>query len=174
MIKVLSGKYKGRKLKNFKNNNVRPTSSRVKKSIMDTIMPLEGKIVLDLFSGVGNLGIEALSRGAKFVSFVERDFRIAKLLKSNLDILNIQEGFEIIISDVNRFFKTSEKKYDIVIADPPYFKYKFLEIFPLVNSLLLKDGMFCYESEKQHLDTDLDIKIKMYGNTQVIFWSKKS
>ena len=135
MIKVHSGKYKGRKLKYFKNNNVRPTSSRVKKSIMDTLMPIEGKNVLDLFSGVGNLGIEALSRGANFVSFVERDFKVAKLLESNLDNLNIQEGFEIIISDVNRFLKTSKRKYDIIIADPPYFKYKFLEIFPSIKNL---------------------------------------
>ena len=173
MIKVHSGLYKGRKLKNFKNKKIRPTSSRVKKSIMDTLMPLEGKVVLDLFSGVGNLGIEALSRGAKFVSFVEKDFKVVKLLKSNLDILDINNGFEVIVSDVNRFFKTSEKKYDIIIADPPYYKFKFLEFIPFIENLLLKNGVFCYESEKQNIDTTLDIKIKIFGNTQVIFWSKK-
>ena len=110
MIKINSGLYKGRKLKNFKNNKVRPTQSRVKKSIMDTLNHFEGKTVLDLFSGVGSLGIETLSRGSEFVCFVEKDYKVVNILESNLSLLGINDSFEIIASDVIRFLKSSKKE----------------------------------------------------------------
>ena len=81
-------------------------------------------------------------------------------------------NIEIIVSDVFRFLKTSKKKFDIIIADPPYYSYDFLDLIPYVKDMLIEDGVFCYESEKQNIITDLDIKTKIFGDTQVIYWSK--
>ena len=90
MIKIIAGNLKGRKLNNLKNNSVRPTLARVRKSIMDTLYPINDKIILDLFSGVGTLGIESISRGAKKVHFVEKKTNVIKLLKKNLESLKIE------------------------------------------------------------------------------------
>ena len=86
MIRVLGGKYKNRKLKYFKFNNVRPTQSRVKKSLFDTLIDIQNKDVLDLFCGVGTLGIEALSRGAKSVTFIDNNYNAISVLRKNLSL----------------------------------------------------------------------------------------
>ena len=88
MIRIISGKYKNRKLKSFKLEHVRPTQSRVRKSMFDTLHYLDNKNVLDLFCGVGTLGIESLSRGAKFVTFVDNHHKAITALKNNLTRLS--------------------------------------------------------------------------------------
>ena len=88
MIKIIAGKYKNRKLKIFKLHNVRPTQARVRKSIMDVLQNFHNQSVLDLFSGVGTLGIESFSRGAKSVTFVDNDSKVLNVLKKNLNINN--------------------------------------------------------------------------------------
>ena len=80
MITVIAGKYKGRKLSFIKNVSVRPTQAKVKKSIFDILGNLDGKAVLDLYCGVGGFGIEALSRGAKELSLVEKNPKVFKIL----------------------------------------------------------------------------------------------
>ena len=88
MIKIIAGEFKGRKLNNLKIDALRPTQAKVRKSIMDSIRDFNNKVVLDLFAGIGTLGIEAISRGAKEVRFVERNSRIVKVLDKNLSIMD--------------------------------------------------------------------------------------
>ena len=173
MIKILSGIYKGRNLKNIKIKNIRPTQSRVKKSMMDKLMPFNNKTILDLFAGVGTLGIEAISRGAKSVCFVEKNLNVIKLLKKNLDMLSINENCQIRVSDGIDYLKFSNERFDVIFADPPYYKYDFIDLIHLVTPLLLPGGIFCFESEKKNIETDLDVEVKKYGGTQVVFWRKK-
>jgi len=173
MIKILAGKYKGRKLSNFKINSIRPTQARVKKSIMDKVMLFENKIVLDLFSGVGTLGIESISRGAKFVCFIEKNGSVGKILNKNLNQLCVDDNYKVEITDAIRFLKKTKSKFDIIFADPPYYKYDLNEIFNLVDPRLKKGGIFCYESEYQNTNNEYGIDIRKYGNTQVGFWRKK-
>ena len=172
MIKVISGSLKGRKLKNANTNILRPTQAKVRKSIMDSIRFFDNKKVLDLFSGIGTLGIEALSRGAMEAKFVENNHSIIKALRHNIELFNLDNSAKIIKLDVMRFLKNHKDKYDIIFADPPYGTYHFKDLFPLILSLLNKKGIFCYESDYQNLDIDCggNIKIKRYGNTQVILW----
>ena len=106
MIKIIGGKFKGRKLHNIKIKNVRPTQSRVKKSIMDIIMDFENKKVLDLYAGVGTLGIESISRGSSSVCFIEKNINVIKILKKNLESLMIDDNCKIIKSDVINYLKT--------------------------------------------------------------------
>lgn len=176
MIKILSGKYKGRKLNNFSHDHIRPTQAKVKKSMMDTLMPFQDKTILDLFSGVGSLGIEAISRGAQAVCFVDNNPKAINILKKNLKILNLEEEvIKIKFSDVFKYLDVlhnDKQKFDIVIADPPYYKFTFEDMKNMVEPILSNSGVFCYESDKSEIDCSSDLKIKRFGNTQLTFWRK--
>ena len=173
MIKIISGDFKGRKLNNLKIDILRPTQAKVRKSIMDSIRDFDKKSVLDLFAGIGTLGIESISRGAGKAKFVEKNNRIIKVLEKNLDMLNLSSKSTIIKSDVLKFLNDECEKYDIIFADPPYGEYSFDILYPLILNIMNDRGIFCYESEKKEIEKKEDIKIKHYGNTQVILWKKK-
>ena len=111
----------------------------------------------------------------KKVTFVDNNYKILSILKKNLKMLEIDDKSTIINSDVLRFLSNSIDSYDLILADPPYRKYKIDDFFPLIKSLLKKDGIFCYESykEKINIGDKKDMKIKYFGSTQVTFWEKK-
>ena len=169
MIKIIAGKYKNRKLKIFNLQNVRPTQARVRKSMMDILRDFSDKEVLDLFSGVGTLGIESYSRGAKHITFVDNNLKVLNVLNKNLELLSIND-YSIVQSDAIKFLKNTNQKFDLIFADPPYGKFDFLDLIPFVKENLNMNGIFCYECKKKRIDIDLDIKIKNFGTTQVIFW----
>tara|TARA_Y100000994_G_scaffold245891_1_gene248233 strand:+ start:1893 stop:2417 length:525 start_codon:yes stop_codon:yes gene_type:complete len=169
MIKIIAGKYKNRKLKIFNLQNVRPTQARVRKSMMDILQDFSDKKVLDLFSGVGTLGIESYSRGAKHITFVDNNLKVLDVLNKNLELLSIND-YSIVQSDAIKFLKNTNQKFDLIFADPPYGKFDFLDLIPFVKENLNINGIFCYECKKKRIDIDLDIKIKNFGTTQVIFW----
>ena len=87
MISIIAGKYKGRKLYDLKNLHLRPTQAKVRKSVFQILEPFDDLEVLDLYAGVGTLGIEAISRGASRVVFVENNRRVFKVLQKNLELL---------------------------------------------------------------------------------------
>ena len=174
MIKIIAGEFKGRKLNNLKIDTLRPTQAKVRKSIMDSIRDFNNKVVLDLFAGIGTLGIEAISRGAKKVKFVEKNSKIVKILDKNLDMLCLSDRSEIIRGDVMSFLDRECQKYDIIFADPPYRNYSFYDLYSPVSNIMNDNGVFCYESEKQDIREHENIKIKRYGNTQVVLWRKEN
>lgn len=106
-MRIISGKYKGHPLVEFKADHIRPTTDRVKETLFNKLMfELEGTKVLDLFSGTGNLGIEALSRGAREVTFVEKHPKSLEILKKNLAKLKIPAvDYKIINMDVLSYLK---------------------------------------------------------------------
>lgn len=120
-MRVISGKYKGHALASFKADHIRPTTDFVKETIFNILaFHLDQAVVLDLFSGTGSLGIEALSRGAKRVHFVDLHPKSLSILKSNLEKLKITEDFQITKSDVLKFLKGRVTNEDIVLIDPPF------------------------------------------------------
>ena len=173
MIRVLSGKFKGRKLKQFNLDSLRPTQAKIRKSMMDTLMPFDNKNVLDVFSGVGSLGIEAVSRGAESAVFVDNNPKAINILKKNINMLNLDDDVEIKLFDAVKFLKKTELKFDIVIADPPYYKYDFNDLLCFVEPVLKDGGIFCFESDKSEIKGHDFIKCKNFGNTQLVFWRKK-
>ena len=174
MIRILSGKLRGRKLKSINSSIVRPTQAKVRKSIMDSIRYFTDKDVLDLFCGTGALGFEALSRGANTVKFVDNNFKVMSLIKENINNLDILERVKLIKLDAMKFLKNDINFYDLIFADPPYDSFTFNDLVPLISKILKKNGLFCYESNKNNKLQLLDnMKIKQYGNTQVILWEKK-
>lgn len=119
---VIAGTHKGRRLLAAEGTAVRPTSSRVREalfSILQTVIP--GARVLDLYAGTGAVGIEALSRGAGAVVFVESDPASLRLLQTNLQRCGNPEQAQVVRSDVERFLQRADQDpFDVVFADPPY------------------------------------------------------
>jgi len=109
-MRVLTGKAKGKKLKVPSSKKVRPTTSRVKKSIFDKLGDIEGLKVLDLFAGSGNLGIEALSKNALHVTFVEKDRTTTKLINENIRNCGFENCTKVINSDYEKALKYLKRK----------------------------------------------------------------
>ena len=125
-MRIISGISKGRKLVTPKRYSVRPTSDRVKESLFNILGgEVEAKVVLDLFAGTGNLGIEALSRGAKRVIFVEKGRQALRLIQTNLNQLGLVDRSEILPRDANRAIGILNQRgecFDLILMDPPYEK----------------------------------------------------
>jgi len=170
---VLVGKYKGRKFFTGKDPKIRPTQGRVKKSAMQILEPFDGLNVLDLYGGLGTLGIEALSRGAKSVTFVEKYYSSLKYLKKNVKTICPNDEINIIQEDVISFLKTCNQTFDVILADPPYYGVEILKLHTLVKSVLNVNGKYFIEMKKTKLE-NLDARIVKYGSTQVVFgWHEK-
>lgn len=120
-MRIISGKYKGN-LTSFKADHIRPTTDRVKESQFNILMGhFEDARVLDLFAGTGNLGIEALSRGAREVVFVEKNPRSILIVRENLKKLKVTEPTQVIQKDVLSYLKSYEgEPFDVIFADPPF------------------------------------------------------
>ena len=125
-MRIVGGKLRSRRLSVSSRAKLRPTADRVKESIFNMLKgEIEGKKILDLFAGTGNLGIEAISRGAKKVTFVDFSAQSVKVIKKNLKSLSCLGYAEILKSDYRKAVQKlaqQGKKFDIIFADPPYLK----------------------------------------------------
>ena len=148
-MRINSGKYKGRVIEGFTLEGTRPTMERVKESLFAMLQnKIDSSIVLDLFAGSGNLGIEALSEGASYAYFVDNNKKAIKTIENNLKKLNINNA-TIILDDYQKALKKIDKKIDIVFLDPPY-KTNYIEtsINEIEkNNILNIDGLIVCESD---------------------------
>ncbi len=121
-MRIIAGRWKGRRLKALRGKGVRPTSDRVRESWMAALGPdLEGAAVLDLFAGSGALGLEALSRGAASAVFVERSRGALGTLRANVELLEAGPETTVVASDAMVYAQRLERVcFDIALADPPY------------------------------------------------------
>jgi len=123
-MRIIRGTLKGRRLATPKGFQTRPTSDRIKESLFDILGgKVEGKLVLDLYAGTGSLGIEALSRGAKKIVFVEKGRQALQLLTKNLSRCGLSGGAEILPKDVLRaigILHQRGERFDLIFIDPPY------------------------------------------------------
>ena len=169
MTSVIAGKYKGRKLYYVDDLHVRPTQAKVRKSVFQILEPFDGMVVLDLYSGVGTLGIEAMSRGATRVVFVENNRRVFKVLKQNIELFD-PDQCDLFLTDVLQFLTRAKNQYfDIIIADPPYTEVSFQSMKEKVANTLNPGGIFCMEMQREPIE-EPNIRVKYYGSTQVVFW----
>ena len=135
-MQIISGKFKHSPLKSPSSSLTHPMGSREKLALFNSLTGgIEGKIVLDAFAGTGALGLEALSRGAKSVVFLEKSPKITKILKENIEnvLKNEKTSTKVIVSDLKNY-KTNEK-FDLIFADPPYDSYSETILAPLVPLL---------------------------------------
>ena len=120
-MRVIGGVYGGRKLSSFQASHIRPTTDQVKESLFNKIQfSIEGAFVLDLFSGTGNLAIEALSRGACQVIAVESHPHSIRIINQNREKLAIGEELKVLKSDVFKFLKKTQTCFRIILIDPPF------------------------------------------------------
>ena len=183
-MRIISGKFKGKKILEPKDLNTRPLKDLTKESIFNIIqhsnkfkINFENSEILDLFSGTGSFGIECLSRGAKFVTFVENYKEILPILKKNLANLKLVSNYSIIEKNIfdNFNLKEFEKQFDIIFLDPPY-KEKNLKdvLLYLIDEKILKlSGIIIIHRHKKQIDTlPNQIKIleeKRYGISKILF-----
>jgi|SRR5271169_2818049 len=125
-MRIIAGAYRSRPLKSLPGLELRPTSDRLRETLFNVLAAsskLEGSVWLDLFAGTGAVGIEALSRGAQRVYFVESERKHARLLRENLHSLKIREGFDVYESDVASVLRSLDASVvtcDFCFLDPPY------------------------------------------------------
>ncbi|MBR1987575.1 MAG: 16S rRNA (guanine(966)-N(2))-methyltransferase RsmD [Clostridia bacterium] len=156
-MRIVSGKYRGRKLKEFDLATTRPTIDRVKEAIFNLIQfDVADAVVLDLFSGTGALGIEAISRGAKKTYLIDNNDKAIQIIKENTK--NMTEDFEIIKTDY-MLFLSKDMRFDIVLLDPPYATdcgLKAIE-YILERNMLNKGGVIVFETSD---NKDISINFK--------------
>lgn len=174
-MQIISGIYKNKPLKSPNSDKTHPMGSREKLALFNMLMPfLPSSVVLDAFAGSGALGLEAISRGASEVVFVENSGKIAKTIKENLLSLgkDAANHATIITKDIDNFESESEK-FDIIIADPPYNHFESQKIQNLVP-FLKKQGILALSHPGVAPDfTDLELqKSHTYAAATISIYKK--
>ena len=183
-MRIISGSFRGKKILQPLDNFTRPLKDLTKESIFNVIkhsnkfnIDLEKSYILDLFSGVGSFGLECISRGAKFVTFIENYKEVLPILKKNLNSLKSVNNYKIlekdILNDLN--FISLNQKFDLIFLDPPYKDKNLLIILNKIieSKILSNNGVIIIHRHKKELDEfPKNLKIideKKYGISKIIF-----
>lgn len=178
-MRIITGKFKGRNISSIKSRAIRPATDRVKTTIFDMLqnrLSLYGTKVLDLFAGSGNLGFEAISRGASEVDFIDDDNYSLKIIEKNAIDLDCITQCHIIHDDALLFISRTKSQYDLIFADPPYAYEKTSEIPKVIfeNKILKSTGLLIIEHTKQIKFDESNLYHllvqKKFGNTRVSFF----
>ena len=180
-LRVISGKARGLKLDTPKNQDVRPTTDRVKESLFNMINSyIMDSNILDLFAGTGSLGIECLSRGAKNCVFVDKSKDSINIVRSNVKKARVENESTILnvdFKDAVKRLSTQNQKFDVLFMDPPYYENMFIECLKSIDkfNLLDEDGIIVVEHATKDLFEDSIGRLnksreKKYGNTTLTFY----
>jgi len=161
-IRIIAGKYRGRKLPVIDAEGLRPTTDRVKETLFNWLMPyINEATCLDCFAGSGSLGFEALSRGAKYVTFLELNQKVAQQLKQNIALVNITSAQVLQTDSLNFLNNTNSdlnKTIDLVFLDPPFRKGLLTQIGSKLTQGWLADNALIYvESEAEFNTSELPV-----------------
>jgi 16S rRNA (guanine(966)-N(2))-methyltransferase RsmD len=140
-VRIIAGSHRGQRIAAPKGRDTRPTSDRVRENAFNLIGPVDGARVLDLYAGSGAMGLEALSRGAERVTFVEREKDACRAINANLDKLGLHAT--VLCQDAARAAAQERGTFDLILCDPPY--DVDASRLPFAR-LLAKDGLLVYES----------------------------
>ena len=183
-MRIISGNFKGKKILEPRDDTTRPLKDLTKESIFNIILhsnkfniKLENSNILDLFSGVGSFGLECLSRGSYFLTFVENYKQVLTVLKKNILNLNYQDKSLIIEKNIftNFNFNLLENKFDIIFMDPPYKEEKISILLNKINdaNVLKSEGIIIihrHKREKDEFPKEFNIlEVKTYGMSKIIF-----
>ena len=145
-MRIIAGTHRGHRISAPKGRETRPTSDRVRENAFNLIGPVDDADVLDLFAGSGAMGLEALSRGAAHVAFVEHDRDACRVINANLDKLRLRAT--VLCQDAVRALQQERKRYDLVLCDPPY-GFDHARLAPHLAKLLNEDGVLLWESSSR-------------------------
>lgn len=176
-MRIIAGKHRGRVLKEFKGREIRPTADRAKEAIFNILQTeILGSSFLDLYAGTGNMGVEALSRGAEKVVMVDSSKESVAIQKFNLEM--IKESAEIVCLDALTYVLSTRQKFDIIFLDPPY----DVDATPVLqaiaqNSLLTSGGVVIYEHSEDFKVGEIDglehRSTRKYGVAHFEFYGEK-
>ena len=180
-MRIISGTARSVKLKPIPGLDVRPTGDRVKESLFNIIQfDIEGRNALDLFAGTGQIGIEALSRGARNVVFVDNFEKAVKTISENLESTKLAENAQVEFSDYKAFIKrTHKEKFDLIFLDPPYNRklvqkaLNYVETYDIINI----GGIVICETEVSEVLEESYGKLKkqkeyIYGSVKITKFEK--
>ncbi len=183
-MRIISGKFRNKKLSFSKNSKTRPLKDSVKENIFNILkhskninIEIKNSNVIDLYAGTGSFGLECLSREASHVLFVEHNEDALMNLKKNIKNLNIENQTEISSQDISEFFKKSifRNKFDLAFLDPPYINKTYLEIIKTIKKkqILNKKHILIIHREKNSSD-DLKksiniIESRVYSRSEIFF-----
>ncbi|HEX4745756.1 MAG TPA: 16S rRNA (guanine(966)-N(2))-methyltransferase RsmD [Gaiellaceae bacterium] len=177
-MRIVAGSRKGHRIAAPKGAATRPTSDRVREAVFSIVGPVDGAAVADLFAGSGALGLEALSRGAASCVFVERDREAARAIRANLEKLRLT-GAEVVTRDVAAWLRdqrTRDRRYDLVLADPPYDEWPEHEavLAGQVSAVLAEDALLVVEtSDRVQPELPLDlVTTRRYGSARITVFSR--
>lgn len=171
-MRIISGLARGTKLYTLDGENTRPTLDRIKEPLFSIIQNyINGSVVLDLFSGSGALGLEALSRGAKKAVLCDKSYEAIEIIKKNINKTHMEEKAKVVNADYKKCLLSLNEKFDIIFLDPPYklnIAVNALEII-LENNLLSPNGIIIIETDEEERETQ---KIKELNNIEIINFKK--
>jgi 16S rRNA (guanine966-N2)-methyltransferase len=182
-MRIISGILKGRTINYTKNSNTRPLKDSVKENIFNVLkhsklikVRVEDSNILDLYSGVGSFGIEAISRKAEKVTFIEQDIKAANILRSNLDKLSVIDKSKIFNSKIENIINDKIKeKFQIIFIDPPFADNEYIKNLELIkkNKIFKRDHIVIIHREKKTND-DFKNNLKIletrnYGRSKILF-----
>lgn len=172
-MRIIAGAYKGRNLKSPPSMQVRPTSDRLRETLFNIIAPrIEDARFLDLCAGSGAVGIEALSRGARHVTFVDRSRKSCQLIEANVELCRIpEEQYEIYQMTAEDFLRQSkDQRWDIVFFDPPY-KDDYLPTLTLLDHGLVIVEHHHKNSLPETIGTLVQTRILKQGDSSLSFYA---
>ena len=178
-LEIGGGVLKGKKI--LVPSGTRPTQGLVRRSLFDRLGgSIDGMTVLDLFAGSGAIGIEAISRGAKEVWFVEKSHRVLQILKKNLKNLGLLDKTKVIKGDAIKVLRTLSlqgKRFNLIFADPPYNFNRYDSLLEYAKDLI-EDGLIVIESRKEvKINTFDDIQLDkevILGETKISIYRRVS
>jgi len=182
-MRIIGGDAKGRRIYSPKKNNIRPTSDGIKESLFNILQEVSGKAFLDLFAGCGNVGLEALSRGAANVVFVEKNPVMVNAIKRNLLELGIKNKYQILETEAAKGIKKLRSKgeqFDFLFADPPYEKGFIREIFQYLGEgeMISSSGVAIFQHSIREdipgtlTGTFMLTDQRRYGDTRISFFKR--
>jgi 16S rRNA (guanine966-N2)-methyltransferase len=177
-VRIISGKYGGRKIEAPDNSRTHPMSERIRNALFNSIGDeIKDADVLDAFAGTGAIGLEAISRGAHHATFIEKDRIAQRILAKNVTTLDAEEQVSIIRTTVANWLETSQsEQYDIIFADPPYHDPQFSTASKLFG--LLKPGglMVLSHPGRGEAPTKTGVVVvdnRSYGNAFLTFYRRE-
>ena len=186
-MRIITGSARGTKLFTLEGESTRPTSERAKEAVFSMIQfEIEGRRVLDLYAGSGQLGLEALSRGAAYCLFVDSNPEAIAIVKKNIEKTKMQDRCRTIISDANNYVRKASggDKYNIIFLDPPYASGLIVPTLErIIASDILAEGglVFCETDKDDPLDNREDLleyfnvrRNGSYGKVKLLLLEKKS
>lgn len=183
-MRIIGGESRGRSIRLPGGCHIRPTADRIKEALFNILGHVEGKFFLDVFAGCGNIGLEALSRGARGSVFVEKDTRLIEAIRENVLLLGFEGRAEMIAADAEKGMRRLRKRgerFDILFADPPYEEGFLTEIMKCLEGaeLLAENGIIILQHSlreplKQSVTQALAVTDqRRYGDTLLSFLKKR-